>query len=173
MKTCTKCGKLKALDDFRKAPRMNDGHRNQCKECEYAVKKAHRKTEKGKTERKIESKKYRESNLEVVRDRNNINNKKYLQTQKGKEQIYKRNVKRRSRGFKVDFTPHQRLELLERDNWTCKCCGVRVHDETRNDELKAHIDHIVPISKGGNSEPNNLQVLCRTCNLTKSDKIVI
>jgi 5-methylcytosine-specific restriction endonuclease McrA len=173
MKTCIKCGKLKPLDDFRKAVRMNDGHRNDCKKCEYAIKKAHRETEKGKFERKIESKKYRESNLEIVKERNNINNKKYMQTPKGKEQMYKRNMIRRSRGFKVDFTPHQRMEIINRDNWTCQCCGIKVHDEKRNDERKAHIDHIIPISKGGNSSPENLRLLCRTCNLSKSDKIII
>ena len=32
------------------------------------------------------------------------------------------------------------------------------------------IDHITPISKGGLTVEDNLQVLCRTCNLKKSDK---
>lgn len=36
---------------------------------------------------------------------------------------------------------------------------------------EAHVDHIIPSSKGGDGAPPNGQVLCRDCNLRKSDKI--
>lgn len=35
---------------------------------------------------------------------------------------------------------------------------------------EAHVDHIVPMSKNGDGSPSNGQVLCRGCNLEKSDK---
>jgi 5-methylcytosine-specific restriction endonuclease McrA len=32
------------------------------------------------------------------------------------------------------------------------------------------IDHIVPLSAGGDNEPDNLQALCRPCHFAKSKK---
>jgi len=32
-------------------------------------------------------------------------------------------------------------------------------------------DHVIPVAKGGNNADNNVQLLCRKCNLTKSDAI--
>lgn len=38
-------------------------------------------------------------------------------------------------------------------------------------EVTLHIDHVVPASLGGPSKRSNLQFLCATCNLKKSDKL--
>ncbi len=48
--------------------------------------------------------------------------------------------------------------VLERDNYKCKFCGLSIDLE---------IDHVIPVSKGGKSEIDNLQVLCRSCNRKK------
>ena len=33
---------------------------------------------------------------------------------------------------------------------------------------KYHVDHRMPLSLGGSNYPDNLQLLCPTCNLSKS-----
>ena len=34
------------------------------------------------------------------------------------------------------------------------------------------IDHIIPLSKGGTNNPDNLQTLCSSCNKKKSNKVI-
>ena len=43
--------------------------------------------------------------------------------------------------------------------------------ETAGGYRGLHIDHIVPVSKGGKTVPSNLQVLCSKCNGNKSNKL--
>ena len=49
-----------------------------------------------------------------------------------------------------------------RDNYTCQICGKYMPDG-----VGLHIDHIIPVSKGGKSVESNLQVLCSKCNGSK------
>lgn len=64
------------------------------------------------------------------------------------------------------MTKALREKIKKRDNYTCQCCGKYMPDE-----VGLHIDHIIPVSKGGKTEEDNLQVLCSKCNLRKSNKI--
>lgn len=52
--------------------------------------------------------------------------------------------------------------VWNRDGGRCCICGNRTNLE---------FDHIIPISKGGSTTFRNLQLLCKTCNTKKSNKI--
>lgn len=63
------------------------------------------------------------------------------------------------------MTKELRQRIMLRDNYTCQKCGKYMPDT-----VGLHIDHIVPISKGGRSVESNLQVLCDKCNYRKGTR---
>ena len=67
-------------------------------------------------------------------------------------------------------TPSAKLKSLvfERDNATCQHCGANEENEPG---VKLVIDHIIPYSKGGETTIDNLQILCRKCNIDKRNKL--
>lgn len=92
-------------------------------------------------------------------------------------------------GFRIDSPRHR--EILSDQNYRCNLCLYKFSDTLdlyydeglgcshfpRTDEVcletyhrRPEIDHIVPITIGGNGD-SNLQVLCKACNLGKSDWI--
>ena len=60
--------------------------------------------------------------------------------------------------------PFLRRELFERDAWRCRYCGELVTAET------ATLDHVVPTSRGGGNDPENLWTACLMCNSIKSGR---
>lgn len=62
------------------------------------------------------------------------------------------------------FTDKQKRETYERQNGVCTSCN----GEFKLNEMEA--DHITPWSEGGRTTAENCQMLCKTCNRTKSNK---
>ncbi len=67
---------------------------------------------------------------------------------------------------RAKMTDSLRYDILKRDNFRCQICG-----STQHDGVKLHVDHIIPVSKGGLTVESNLRTLCDRCNMGKSDKI--
>jgi hypothetical protein len=59
-----------------------------------------------------------------------------------------------------------RYQVLVRDKATCQICGA-----SKKDGVILHVDHILPVAKGGKSTLDNLRTLCDRCNLGKKDRI--
>ena len=78
-------------------------------------------------------------------------------------QCFSKYIRKHRRG---DISKSLRIDILDRDNYTCQTCGAKAP------EVKLHIDHKTPRSKGGLTTESNLWVMCEDCNLGKSDKIL-
>ncbi|MDQ2868836.1 MAG: HNH endonuclease [Verrucomicrobiota bacterium] len=66
---------------------------------------------------------------------------------------------------RASITSSTRYKVFQRDDHRCVCCGRRAQNE-----LTLHVDHIVPVSRGGANSIDNLQTLCDQCNQGKSDR---
>ena len=75
-------------------------------------------------------------------------------------------AKRQLVGMKADANRHipqdVKSAVWQRDGGKCVQCGADNYLE---------YDHIIPHSKGGANSVANVQLLCRSCNLKKSDRI--
>ncbi len=60
--------------------------------------------------------------------------------------------------------PYVRLEVFHRDQGKCVNCG---------DTTEIQYDHIIPFSRGGSNSTQNIQVLCKRCNLMKSNNLTV
>lgn len=78
----------------------------------------------------------------------------------------RKNVHRKSAAYQRKLmTPSLRYDILKRDGFKCQICGY-----SQEDGIKLHVDHILPVAKGGKTIKRNLRTLCENCNLGKSHK---
>jgi 5-methylcytosine-specific restriction endonuclease McrA len=68
------------------------------------------------------------------------------------------------------MTSGLRTFIKKRDDYKCCSCRNGIENEPN---LLLEIDHILPISKGGLTNEENLQTLCWRCNRSKGSKIIV
>ncbi|MDW9650821.1 hypothetical protein GOB33_22315 [Sinorhizobium meliloti] len=125
-------------------PHGHDGlrwtHNGACVECTSAAADAHNKGPKGKEYRRI----WNAANSDKVKENN-------------------RNTKAKRRGAEGKHTAKDIRMILKRQKFKCAECKTSVRSKKNR-----HVDHIMPIALGGSNWPSNIQILCPSCNLSKS-----
>lgn len=96
---------------------------------------------------------------------------KNLESFKRNKKAWRLKRKALERGATVAQQFHP-FEVFDRDGWKCQICGIKTPKELRGSYKPnaPELDHIVPISKGGQHTMTNAQTSCRSCNGAKSNK---
>ena len=64
--------------------------------------------------------------------------------------------------------PRTRFRVFERDGYRCAYCGRHREDLGAGESLV--VDHIIPVSRSGTCDPDNLITACNTCNAGKANQ---
>lgn len=108
--------------------------------------------------KRIKSKEYRNKKTKQERIR------KYTNEAKERNRISKKNYKHRRRMQEKGGVTYIELKKILSEAKNCYWCNTKLKN------LKPHIDHYVPLSKGGTHTLDNIVISCPTCNLTKNAK---
>lgn len=105
-------------------------------------------------------KQYILENKEKIKERY----KKWSLANPEKERMRAKQRRDRLRGASGSFSVDEWNTIKKKYGNKCLCCG------RKEPEIKLTIDHVVPISIGGNNTIENIQPLCHSCNSRKQAK---
>lgn len=85
---------------------------------------------------------------------------------KNPEKIAERDRNRRARSLRAEgsHTNKDIASIFERQRGLCVSCESVL---IKSGSGKMHVDHIMPLYLGGSNWPNNIQLLCPSCNASK------
>ena len=188
MKTCARCHVEKPLDDFSPSKQTKDGKFSYCKPCctELGAIRYHANKEKYQEKHHA----YYVEHADEIKEKQRINGKIYYEENKDKVLLYSSNYKKEHReetqayqrewrrnnpdranairnrhrdarrgAAIVDLTYEQWVEIQAAWGHRCAYC----HKKT-----KLTMDHLTPVSEGGNHTASNIVPACRSCNSKKN-----
>lgn len=189
-KKCPRCGEIKSISEFYKNVSRRDGFSTYCKTC--IAQDSHDYYVKNKEKCRERTNKWRAANREYVNARDKRyrlehpdiefrKQQKYRETHR--EKLYlkgktyrtthadyflnKARERKAIRNSQSDGTVTLQYEhqLFESQHGLCAYCKADLSITGK------HLDHIIPLSRGGLHTANNVHWTCPTCNMSKGDSL--
>jgi 5-methylcytosine-specific restriction endonuclease McrA len=164
LKRCAKCGVAKpaTTEHFRTRKSSKDGLRGECIVCTNIIQKRWRDANPNKC------REWREANVERVREcTREYRRKRRKDNPERYREIYSACAhNRRARKLQNGGT-HTAADIrAQYDNQRGKCwwCGKKVGKTY-------HVDHRIPLARGGSNAPENIVIACPSCNHSKGSKM--
>lgn len=170
MKLCRGCGTTKPVEEFHRRPERAGGRRSRCIACykaspwgsREAVAKRAAKWRATKPESALAAvQRYRAANVEKERAR--VRAFKAANPQFNAINCGRRRARKIGAAGKFTAADVSALSELQRGKCAHSWCRVPLKDGH-------HIDHVMPLARGGSNDRRNLQLLCPACNMKKHAK---
>jgi 5-methylcytosine-specific restriction endonuclease McrA len=170
-KVCNRCRRKRPSTAFYRLAATVDGLTRECKKCLNARRAAHKKAnlarERSRQAAYAKTPKQREKRREWYRQ--NIENSRASTRKRYRANHDRARAKRDVRRARKRAVPHEtisRHKVFDRDKGICHICKKPVALQ------KMHLDHLIPLSRGGPHTYANVRVAHAVCNLRKSNKLV-
>ena len=182
-----KCTKPAATTFFHRCKAAKDGLQYRCKVCQYTRKiddeqanperkkaRSARSYQRHKEKRKAEARQYYEENREAQLAKRRewyVKNRKRMLVlgeayyQANKERFFEWRDARRARLANAEgrYTRQDVKDLYVEQDGRCAYCNCELNGTY-------HVDHVIPLVRGGSNSPDNLALACPTCNLRKNSR---
>lgn len=176
MKKCTGCMEFKNFSDFGKEPRVRDGLQSRCRACKAQSSKNW--SSKNRQKKNDSLKNWREKNPEKVltyndryRESKRETNKVWHLKNKDKNAAYLRARRARVRGS--EFELFTETDLINKYGSFCHICYNEIDLNAPRRigafgwQMGLHVEHLIPVSKGGGTTLENTRPSHGICNLRK------
>lgn len=167
------------LEFFYKKKEGKDGLCAICKDCEKERVRLYNEAQPLRARQR--SKQWREDHPEQERETKRIYRATYpdrvresflrwYAEHSERVRAYSRNRAARERNAEGTHTLADEQAQFDRQKGHCYYCGCKLTKTPRLPN-SSHVDHVVPLDRGGRNSPDNLVIACQHCNCGKKNKL--
>lgn len=171
MKTCSKCLQELSLQAFGAKSKSKDGLQSKCRDCHNAYHRQFYKRDPEKVKKRAA--KYFAANRAELNQKRKIYRQNHIEQELATSKRWAQNNRDKSRAYRAKNSAKRKK---------AKAFHVTNKDITKILNLKCfycqeapseHVDHIIPLTRGGNHSVGNLIGSCARCNIRKSNKTIM